>query len=103
MIVRLFRKLYHNSPNLVHHNRHLVFVVLLSCYLLTHLTPTYAQAQPEIPSYWQYAASGRLLHVEPADVDRDGVDEFLVADENGRVDLIRASGRHAGNSWRLVQ
>ena len=93
MIVRLFRNLYHNSPNLIHSNRHLVFVVLLSFYLLTQLTPTYAQTQPEIPSYWQYSASGRLLHVEPADVDRDGVDEFLVADENGRVDLIRASGR----------
>ena len=93
MIVPLYRNLIDNSPNLVKHKRFLLFAVFLTCVFLSFYTLAHAQTQSEIPSYWQYAASGRLVHVEPADVDADGVDEFLIADENGRVELISASGR----------
>ncbi len=92
MIVFLFRKL-NRYPTDVGYKRFLLNGLLFLTVFLGYLQPVYAQTQPKIPSYWQYAASGRLLHVVPADMDADGVDEFLIADENGRVDLIGASGR----------
>ena len=93
MIVPFFRKLIDTSPNLAKHKRSLLLAVFLTCVFLSCFRIAHAQTQPESPSYWQYAASGRIVHVEPADVDADGVDEFLIADENGRVELISAYGR----------
>ena len=59
---------------------------------------SHAQTQPNLPSYWQYAASGELNHVLAADVNYDGIKEILIADENGRVDLIGADGQRI---WRF--
>ncbi len=93
MIAHLLNKLYQKSPYLLNKQRILLAAILLSCFLVTNVPLLHAQSQTKIPSYWQYAASGRLRHIELADIDQDGVDEFLIADENGRVDLISASGR----------
>ena len=60
------------------------------------LAPTLATAQEPKTTYWEYSASGRLRDVQPVDIDGDGVDEFLVADENGR----RSAG-HGRWSGRL--
>ena len=43
--------------------------------------------------YWQFAASGRLASIVTADVNGDGVDEFLILDENGQLALLSADGR----------
>ncbi|MFN2135961.1 MAG: PQQ-binding-like beta-propeller repeat protein, partial [Candidatus Promineifilaceae bacterium] len=62
--------------------------------LLLTLSPAVrAQSESEFPNYWQYATSGRLLDALAADIDRDGVDEFLVFDENFHLELISASGK----------
>ncbi len=58
-----------------------------------------AQNQPDLPSYWQYATSARLGHLAVADTDGDGVDEFIIADENNRVDLVDAGGKQV---WSFV-
>lgn len=70
-----------------------VFSLLPVTLLLTSTAAAQPQTQSPTPNYWQYAASGRLRHVIPADVNQDGVDEFLIAAENGKVDLISADGR----------
>ena len=59
-----------------------------------YLRSVSAQTQPDLPSYWQYPASGRVIQVVTADVNYDGVEEILIADENGRIDLIDADGSH---------
>lgn len=70
-----------------------VLALFLFCVLLLWLpNPAAAQPSTESFSYWQYAASGRLQQIVPFDVDQDGVSEFLVADENGRVDLLNSTG-----------
>lgn len=52
----------------------------------------HAQSQSRSQSYWQYAASGRLNTVVTADVNGDGIDEFLVLDENSQLTLLTANG-----------
>ena len=51
-----------------------------------------AQDRSRLQSFWQYAASGRLDTIVTADVTGDGVDEFLVLDENGQLTLLLADG-----------
>ncbi len=51
-----------------------------------------AQSQPDPPSYWQYAASGQIKHVLENDIDLDGVGDFIIADENGRVEMVDSTG-----------
>jgi hypothetical protein len=53
-------------------------------------TAVAAQTQPE-NYYWRHAAARRLTHVLPTDINRDGVAEFLIAAENGKLDLISAN------------
>lgn len=62
----------------------------LALLLAGNSAPTLAQSQS--PNYWQYSASGRLRHVVTADVNHDSIDEFLVVDENGNVDLLSSDG-----------
>lgn len=61
--------------------------------LLTLARTAYAQDQSRPQSYWQYAASGRLNTIVTADVNGDGIDEFLVLDENSQLTLLTADGR----------
>lgn len=78
--------------------RFTLYCLLLTAYCLLSSSPS-AHAQPAPVSYWQYSASGQLLHITPADVNRDGVDELLVADENGNVVLVDANGLA---QWRFT-
>jgi hypothetical protein len=57
-----------------------------------HVNIASAQDQVELPSYWQHSSSGRLNAIQTADINLDGVEEFLIVDENNRIDLISASG-----------
>ncbi len=70
-------------------------VALLLCLLLTLAAngALFAQVSSRSQYYWQYAASSRLNHVVPADVNGDGVDEFLVLDESGGLALLTADGQ----------
>ncbi|MCB8985040.1 MAG: PQQ-binding-like beta-propeller repeat protein [Ardenticatenaceae bacterium] len=67
------------------------FVLLFVLVLL--MGPAAAtQAQDEIVPYWQYAASARLSHILPLDLDQDNSDELVIVDETGRAALLNASG-----------
>ena len=85
-------------------NRGLWFITLtlLLLALSRHTKIALAQSQSDIPSYWQYSASGRIRHILNADIDGNGIDDFVVADENGRVEMVgaqglsAAGGEHAG-------
>ncbi len=75
-------------------------VGILVSWILTVITlPTLAQSQTDIPSYWQYSASGRIVNVLASDIDLNGVDDFITSDENGRVEMIDAAGTP---QWRYV-
>ncbi|MCZ7668311.1 MAG: hypothetical protein M5U34_14535 [Chloroflexi bacterium] len=65
------------------------------CLLFT-VSPTHAQSQST--SYWQYAAAGRLQQIIPADLNEDGISEFIVVDESGRVAFVNAQGER---EWSL--
>ncbi len=56
------------------------------------LPPSTAAAQTQPPNYWQYRAADRLQHAVAADLDGDSIDDFIVIDESGKVDLLDASG-----------
>jgi hypothetical protein len=79
--------------------RRLAFLIFLIWVILPTPHLTLAQSQSDLPIYWQYAASGRLTHLAMGDVDRDGIDEFIIADENNRVDLVDAAGKQI---WSFV-
>ncbi len=93
MKARLVRKLYRHVATVAHRYRYPGIVALVSWMLLVRSSSASAQTQPNVPAYWQYSASGQLHHVLPADINQDGVDEFIIADANGRIDLITASGK----------
>lgn len=77
----------------------LLFFLLLGL-LLAHWPATAVAQSAADDAYWRYSASRRLTHLLPADIDRDGVDEFLLVTENGRVDLLNA---HNGNPlWSYI-
>ena len=64
--------------------------LLFTVYCLLLTVPVLSQ-NPAAP-YWQYQSSGPLRHVVPTDLDEDGVDEFVLVDELGRVTLVNAKG-----------
>ncbi len=67
----------------------LLFLISL---LFWQATPNTLYAQTQTPAYWRHSASSRISHVINRDINQDGVDEFLVASENGRVELLNAIG-----------
>ncbi len=79
-------------PRFTFHISRLVFYILLLATSLL-LLPTPLAAQSPSTSYWQYSTASRLQLINLADVNQDGVDELLVADENGQVSLVNANGR----------
>ncbi len=70
----------------------IAFFILAGLALLSRSQTAMAQERSRAQSYWQYATSGRLDTVVTADVDGDGIDEFLVLDENGQFSLLSADG-----------
>ena len=77
----------------LHHQLLRVLAAIALVYFLFHVGVASAQDQVELPSYWQHSTSGRLRLIQTADVNLDGVDEFLLVDDNDRIDLISASGK----------
>lgn len=69
--------------------RLLAICLLATCLLVTRT----ATAQSPPANYWQHAAAARLEHVRPIDIDQDGIDELLLADANGTLEMIDANGR----------
>ncbi len=51
-----------------------------------------AAAQAPVPSYWRYEAFGRLDLLEVADVNHDGMDEFVLVSEERDVALVSSAG-----------
>lgn len=72
----------------------LLFTVYCSLFTVycSLLTIPAATAQSTAVSYWQYAASGRLRQIIHTDVNEDGIAEFVLVDESGRVTFINAKG-----------
>ncbi len=65
------------------------------------LTASTLNAQPPPNNaYWHYSAARRLTHVMPADVNQDGVDELLLAAENGKISLLNA--HDASEEWSYL-
>src|SRR5687768_975042 len=54
-----------------------------------------AAAQATAPAYWRYDAPGRLDLITPADVNQDGIDEFVVVAEGVNVTLVTSDGNSA--------
>lgn len=69
-----------------------LLVLLLTLLILLPAAPQPAAAQDQIQAYWRHSASRRISHVLTRDINRDGVDEFVIAAENGRVDLLSSMG-----------
>ncbi len=78
-----------HASRFTHHVSRFTFYVSILLLILT-ASPAAAQTQP--PSYWQYRAAGRLQHVITADLNGDSFDEFVVVDEDGKVDILDADG-----------
>ncbi|MDX1412665.1 MAG: PQQ-binding-like beta-propeller repeat protein [Candidatus Promineifilaceae bacterium] len=76
----------------------LIFLIFILSFVGPE-NPIWAQGQSDIPSYWQYSASGRITQAQVADIDGNGIDEFIIGDENGRVELVDAGGTPR---WRFV-
>ena len=69
-----------------------LFPLCLSLFLLLQNSPATLNAQSQSQAYWRHSASGRISHLVNHDFNLDGVDEFLVAAENGRVDMLNSVG-----------
>ncbi|HRO90051.1 MAG TPA: hypothetical protein PLC06_06095, partial [Promineifilum sp.] len=100
---RASNRFNHNKPadgRLIRLMSHSVlgWLLIFSC-LAFFATPASAQNNSRVQSYWQFAASGRLDTILNFDVDGDGVDEFLVLDENGHLTLLTADGR---SEWTYI-
>ena len=72
--------------------RRLALVVLLLAIVAQIRSAAVSHAQDEVVPYWQYAASARLNHLIPLDLNNDNNDELLIVDETGRAALLTASG-----------
>ena len=66
-----------------------IFIALLIA--TTHQT-TPIQAQQPSQNYWRYSAAREIEQVIVSDVNYDGIDEFIIVTETGRVDLLSSDG-----------
>jgi outer membrane protein assembly factor BamB len=67
-------------------------LLLIGILLLLQNSPSQLYAQTQTQAYWRHSASRRVSHVLNNDINLDGVDEFLIAAENGRVELLDSVG-----------
>ncbi len=93
-VLQLVSRLRRRIPfgDATHHVSRLHIFTILTFLLLVLLLPHSAAAQTQPQSYWQYAAPRRIDHVVVSDINRDGVDEFILAVETGQVDLLSSDG-----------
>ena len=80
-------------------SRAIIGWLFISFCLAFFAIPVSAQNNSRVQNYWQFAASGRLDTILNFDVNGDGVDEFLVLDENGHLTLLTADGR---SEWTYI-
>ncbi|MCA9945868.1 MAG: hypothetical protein KC449_20435, partial [Anaerolineales bacterium] len=71
--------------------RRFLLLIFLS-FLFWQISSASLNAQTQTPAYWRHSASSRISHVINHDMNQDGVDEFLIAAENGRVELLNSIG-----------
>ena len=69
-----------------------ILLLFLGTLILLPDTPLALNAQNQTQGYWRHSASSRISHVLNHDLNLDGVDEFLIAAENGRVELLNSVG-----------
>lgn len=68
----------------------------MACLLLPSTSPTArAQTDPQ-DAYWSHDASGELVNIEVADINHDGLDDFLVVANENNLSLLNAAG---GTIW----
>lgn len=66
-------------------------LLLLASLLLLTFLPSTATAQSD-DVYWQFSLNQPIAHLRLFDVDLDGLQEFIVATEDGEVTLISSNG-----------
>lgn len=65
-------------------------IILVLIFLISPPVSISAQTNPQ--NYWQFRASARLQHAVTADMNGDAIDDFILVDENGKLDLLDANG-----------
>lgn len=72
--------------------RHLPLLLLFLTLLFWPASTPSLLAQTQNPAYWRHSAPSRISHILNDDFNQDGVDELLIAAENGRVELLDSTG-----------
>jgi outer membrane protein assembly factor BamB len=68
----------------------LAIVIFTAATVLMGNRPSFAQSSSSV--YWRYDAPDRLSRIHVADIDQDGIDEFVVVAGDGEVILVGADG-----------
>lgn len=66
-------------------------IVAAPLFFLPSSTSKVINAQTDT-NYWQFSVTNPISHLHPVDIDRDGIQEFIVASEDGEINLIGADG-----------
>ncbi|MGD2049628.1 MAG: hypothetical protein PVH03_09035, partial [Chloroflexota bacterium] len=68
-------------------------LLLFICLFYFFLNRQKAHAQDTSPAYWRYDAPGRLSLIEITDINKNGVDDFIVVADDVNIVLVGADGR----------
>ena len=68
-------------------------LLLFICLSILFVNRQVVHAQDSSPAYWRYDAPGRLSLIEVTDINRDGVDDFIVVADDVNIVLVGADGR----------
>jgi hypothetical protein len=68
-------------------------ILLFICLSCLFFNRQVIHAQDSSPAYWRYDAPGRLSLIEVADVNHDGIDDFIVVADDTNIVLVGADGR----------
>ncbi len=71
-----------------------IFSILLFLFTINSALTATAQSDPQTPFYWRYDAVSQISEAVIADVNHDGIDEFLIVSANN-IALIEADGEEA--------
>ena len=74
------------------HTKQIGKVAGLFLLLLFVFSPYPTTAQEQSQNYWRYSASREIDQIIVSDVNHDGVEEFVLAAESGRIDLLSSDG-----------
>lgn len=76
----------------------LIFLALALLLLFRASNPSSVQAQTTSSSYWRYDAPGRLNNLAIADLNLDGIEEFIVVAGETSVIVVGSDGRSQWNA-----